>query len=205
MNNKVLYYICKVLNWITPIGLFFLGMEAVYKAPDGTFVKTMNQVTLFGQLDVSVFVVVFFTYFFFWLVRIWAFRSGTDRIAYEVVVFLGMIASIAVAFFAPKTQELYVDGQEVECKKWIIWVIGVVVLAVLILYARVVTMIGSTEKYEAKSDSRKRRSLEYDVRKKQKWVEDDVRREDHAGKKRDEMYLDEAVRKRDRYYDSKFK
>lgn len=27
-----------------------------------------------------------------------------------------------------------------------------------------------------KSDSRKRRSLEYDVRQKQKWVEDDIRR-----------------------------
>lgn len=114
-----------------------------------------------------------------------------------------MIASIIVAFLAPKTKGFYLDGKEVECQKWILWVIGVTVLAVLTMAARVVTMIGSAEKYEAKSDSRKRRSLEYDVSQKQKWVVDDIRRGDFAEKRKSERLLDEALRKRDRYYDSK--
>ncbi len=201
--NRILYCICKVMNWVLPVILFWFGYEAIYKAPDGTLEKTMYQIKLFGAVDFSVLLVVFFTFLLFWIIRIWAFRSGAERILYEGVVFIGMIASIVVAFLAPKTQEFYLDGKEVECQKWILWVIGVTVLAVLTMAARVVTMIGSAEKYEAKSDSRKRRSLEYDVRQKQKWVEDDIRRGDFAEKRKNERLLDEAVRKRDRYYDSK--
>lgn len=58
-----------------------------------------------------VFIWRFLHIFLFWIIRIWAFRSGAERIMYEGVVVIGMIASIVVAFLAPKTKEFYLDGR----------------------------------------------------------------------------------------------
>lgn len=37
--NRVLYYICRVMNWVLPIVLLWFGNEAIYKATDGSLEK----------------------------------------------------------------------------------------------------------------------------------------------------------------------
>lgn len=77
--NRVLYYICRVMNWVLPIVLLWFGNEAIYKATDGSLEKTMYQIKMFGAVDFSVSLAVFCTFLLFWIIRIWAFRCSLPR------------------------------------------------------------------------------------------------------------------------------
>ena len=65
--NRVLYYICRVMNWVLPIVLLWFGNEAIYKATDGSLEKTMYQINMFGAVDFSVSLAFFCTFLLFWI------------------------------------------------------------------------------------------------------------------------------------------
>lgn len=189
--KKIFYYICKVLNWALPCALIWYSIWSTqYKSVDGLLVNN-NQEYVMG--------VAFSTYILFWFVRFWEFRSGANRICHEAVVFIGMIGTVILAVRNPATITL----GNVEYKRQTVWLVGIIVLAVLILLSRAVTFFSESEKYASKSEARYRKSLDYDVKKRQEYVADRVKQGDYANAKKGEMDLEEAKHRRDRYYDSK--
>ncbi len=189
--KKIFYYICRVLNWVLPCVLIWYSMwSAQYKSVDGLLVNNHKE---------YVMGVVVSTYILFWLVRLWEFRSGANRICHEAVVFIGMIGTVILAVRNPTIITL----GNVEYKRQTVWIVGIIVFAVLILLSRAVTFFSESEKYASKSEARYRKSLDYDVKKRQEYVADRVKQGDYANAKKGEMDLEEAKHRRDRYYDSK--
>ena len=188
--NKGLYYVCKVLNWVLPMLLVYWTFGVAQHTHDGELV--------YGSAD-HVMGVAFYTYILFWIVWFWEYRSGANRIFHEAVILIGMVETVilAVRYSRPQTFGTYIYETR------IMWLIGVIAIAVLIVLVRGVTFFSESEKYASKSEARYRKSLDYDVKKRQEYVADRVKQGDYANAKKGEMDLEEAKHRRDRYYDSK--
>lgn len=187
--NKGLYYICKVLNWVLPMLLVYWIVGVAQHTLDGELVYG-------SAADVTV--VAFFTYILFWIVWFWEYRSGANRIFHEAVILIGMVGTVilAVRYSRPQTFGAYVY----ESRS--LWLIGIIAISALIVLVRGVTFFGESEKYASKSEARYRKSLDYNVKLQQDYVANRVKNGDYVNAKKGEMDLEEARRKRDRYYNS---
>ena len=200
MVKKILYFVGKILNWVLPIGLLMLSVSGygpfdAYRYPDGTGVMT-------EALSRKLVLTVSITFIIFWLVRFWAWRSGTDRIVYEIVVLIGMIIEIVFVCRAPRIYEWpYNNGvtEYSEAKLPVLFVIVTIVLSVLIVLVRIFTFMCETDRYLGKEESRKKRSLNYDV----KLAKESVLIEQEYGNTRSynkaKLNYEEAKEKRDRH------
>lgn len=187
--NKGLYYICKVLNWVLPMLLVYWIFGVAQHTHDGELV--------YGSAD-YVMVVAFCTYILFWIVWFWEYRSGANRIFHEAVILIGMVGTVilAVRYSRPQTFGAY----EYESRS--LWLIGIIAFSALIVLVRGVTFFSESEKYASKSEVRYRKSLDYNVKLQQDYVANRVKDGDYVNAKKGEMDLEEARRKRDRYYNS---
>ncbi len=120
------------MNWVLPIGLVLLSMNwhfDAYRYPNGHGIM--------GPIQDNIVRTVGVTFICFWLVRFWAWRSGADRILYEIVALIGMIVGIVLVFRAPRIIELpYTNSLGIteysEAKLSFLYVIVTITLLVLI-------------------------------------------------------------------------
>ncbi len=155
--KKVLYYVCKVLNWLLPLALYYIYRYPAYRCGD---------FGAYGNFQYTISVIVGVTYVFFWLVRVWEYRSGANRICHEALVIAGMICTIIYTIKESVETPSFTMGDDVYEIR-IIWVIGIVVLSVLNLVSRGVTFFGESEKYASKSEARRKKAIAYDAKKQQ--------------------------------------